>query len=196
MKTYFSKIAIAFAIALSPLYFSAEVFGFYPSYQNHFLPVYQHTLFSTQTDGQKVEIDDGSIWKINYYHRNTVCYWAANDILEISQTNNNQGDRFWITNKTQGSYVSAELSAGPVMNHPCTNYLSFIDRGVVSIMSGSGLESRYVIDSRDVHLLLNWQLNEPVIVGKNNVSWYRWFEQSDVILINVSKNNYVRATLL
>ena len=194
MTKSISKFLFALAALLFP--FTAKVFAIYPPYQNNFLPIYQHSLYSTQTDGQMIEIDDGSIWKINYYHRNTVRHWRSGDILEISQTYNTRGERFWITNKTLGSYVPAELSLSPIVDHPCAHQLSYVDRGVVSIMSASGLESRYVIDSRDVHLIANWQLNQLVIVGVNNISWFGFFEKSDVILINVDQNNYVRATLL
>lgn len=189
-----SKFLFVFTIVFSP--FTTQVFALHPVYQNHFLPIYQHSLFSIQTDGQMIEIDDGSIWKINYYHRNAVRYWRTGDIIEISQTYNTSGERFWITNKSQGTYVPAELSLGPIETNPATNHISYVDRGVVSIMSVSGLESRYVVDARDVHLVANWQLDNVIIVGLNNTTWFRWFEKSDIVLINVDQNTYVRATLL
>ncbi len=195
MNRTFLKMMCAFAILSSPFYLTSQLSAGYV-YQNHFLPPYQHFLFSTQTDGQMIEIDDGSIWKINYYHAYLVRYWHPNDVLEISQTEKSYGDRFWITNKTQGGYVSAELSSGPIMNHPYTNYLSYVDRGIAALLNSSGFESRYLIDTRDAHLLSHWQANDPIIVGKNNTSWFSFFEKSDVILINVTQNNYVRATLL
>lgn len=195
MTKSLSKFLFVFATMLAP--FTANIFAVYPVYQNHFLPIYQHSLYSTQTDGQMIELDDGSIWKINYYHKNTVQYWRTGDILEISQTYNSFGrDRFWISNKTQGSYVQAELSLGPIDTNPITNHLVYADRGIVSIMTVSGLESRYVVDSRDAHLLSTWQLDNAIIVGVNNVTWISFFEKSDIILINVDQNNYVRATLL
>lgn len=189
MNKFLSKLVLLLTLFFSPLCFSF-------TYQNHFLPVYQHYLFSTQTDGQMIEMDDGSIWKINYYHRYVVHRWRSGDALEISQTYNTRGDRFWISNKSLGSYVSAELSAGPIVNHSGTNHLLYVDGQNVSIVSNVGIQTNYFVDTRDAYLISSWQANQAIIVGKNNVSWFNWFEVSDVILINVEQNAFVRAKLL
>ncbi|MCH9630719.1 MAG: hypothetical protein S4CHLAM37_07230 [Chlamydiia bacterium] len=185
---------LTYSLLLFGTLLSASVYTGYSSYQNQFLPFYQHYLSAVQTNGEILEIDDGSLWKVNRYHARKVLYWHTNDVIEITPTNSYRSERFYITNKTKGTHVLAELSHGPICDNPFTNHVSCIDRGEVYLMSVSGLESRWVIDSKDTHKLINWQPEHAVIIGKD-YNWGSWFTSSEVILINVENNDYVRARL-
>lgn len=166
----------------------------YPYFQNQFLPFYQHYLRAIQTNGELIEIDDGSLWKINRYQARNVLYWHSNDVIEISPSNSYRSERFYITNKTKGTSVLAELSNGPLYESPYTNKVSCVDRGDVYLRSVSGIDSRWIVDSKDTHKLIDWRADQAVIIGKDH-TWFNWFGSSEVILINVENNDYIRARL-
>ena len=166
-----------------------------PYYQSGFLPFYQHFLSNLQSYGELLEIDDGSIWKINPYHRRHLSNWRPRDILEISATNTYHGERFYITNKTLNTYVLAELSLGPIVNNPCTNHITWIYQRELIITSVSGIETRWIIDLSDAHKLTFWQQDEAIIIGKHTRAWLNWQDTNEVILINVDKNEFVKAKL-
>lgn len=167
----------------------------YSTYQNQFLPHHQHYLSAVQTDGQMIEIDDGSIWRVNRFHARRTAFWATNDVLEISPTYNRTGERFMITNKTRNSYVLAEITNGPLMDSPFTNEVTSIMNGIVYLMSVSGIESRWAIDPRDTFKIAGWDLRQAVIIGKDASSWYSWYPNENAILINIENNDFIRARL-
>lgn len=166
-----------------------------PYYQSGFLPFYQHFLSNLQSYGELLEIDDGSIWKINPYHKTHLSNWRPRDILEISATNNYYGERFIITNKTLNTYVLAELSLGPIVNNPYTNHITWISQRELIITSVSGIETRWIIDLADTYKLICWKEHEAIIIGKHTPSWFSWKDTNEVILINVDKNEFVKAKL-
>ena len=195
MKKQKLKLLTVSCLLLSGFFLTALQASF-GSFQSQFLPIYQHYLSAVQTNGEMIEIDDGSIWKINRYHARRTLYWHTNDVLEITPTNAYRGERFYITNKTKnGDYVLAELSNGPLYDCLFTNEITNIYSGEIFLMSGSGIESRFVIDPKDTFKLVNWNLRQAIIIGKNNRSWFHWGENDEVILINPECNEYIRATI-
>jgi hypothetical protein len=166
-----------------------------PFYHHSFLPFYQHTLSNLQSYGELLEIDDGSIWKINPYHKHYLSNWRACDILEISATNTVSGERFYITNKTLNTYVLAELSLGPIINNPYTNHITWTSQRELIITSVAGLETRWIVDLSDTSKLVFWKQHEAIIIGKHTPSWFNWHDTNEVILINVDKNEFIKAKL-
>lgn len=191
-----NKKKLRLLLCLSVFFVSLMTANIAYCYQNTFLPFYQHSISSLQTNGELLEFDDGSIWKVHPSYRNEIYKWCSGDVIELSQSTNNYNStyRFWITNKTINSYVLAEISQGPILDHYCTQHLQYISQGHLTIVAGSGLETTWVADSRDAHLLAGWKLGQTIIVGVNN-SWFNWFSGSDILLYNVEKNHFIRGHL-
>lgn len=167
------------------------------SYQNTFLPFHQHAIASLQTNGEYLEFDDGSIWKVHPSYQYQLRKWHSGDTIEISQsTSDFRGNyRFWITNKTVNSYVLADIFQGPILDHYCTQHLANANQDLIYLSSGSGIETTWIADSRDAYLVSQWKPGQTIIVGVNN-SWFNWFSGSHILLYNVEKNNFIRARSL
>lgn len=165
----------------------------FPVFHNQFLPYHQHYLSSVQTNGELIEIDDGSLWKVNRYQVNRVMYWHANDVVEISPSLSLYGERFYLTNRTKNSSVSVELSYGPIRDNPFTQQITNIERGEVFLTSIAGESSRWLIEDEETHRLIQWTCGQSIIIGRYS-SWFSFLSKENAyILLNVENNEYIKA---
>lgn len=162
----------------------------------YYYPPQFHRATSIAVDGSSIEIEDGSIWKINPEQQYEIREWLPEDPLSISPNTSVFGSgNYYITNKARNIYVEANLHLGPILKGEFTKRIISIDYtyGELILEDGAGYRTTWMIDSGDRRTLNTWYLDQAVIVGTND-SWLSgWFSSSDSILINVERNCYIRA---
>ncbi|PIS02854.1 MAG: hypothetical protein COT85_02140 [Chlamydiae bacterium CG10_big_fil_rev_8_21_14_0_10_42_34] len=143
------------------------------------------------SDQYELELEDGSVWKINSYDGSKALNWRSNDPLTITQ-NNRWFSRhtYRIINKSNGTSAEANLFLGPILRGEFSRFIANIDHSKreISLNDNTYWEISYL----DTAVFSDWDVNDYIIIGTNsNVSF--WDSGSDVLLINVNMNNSVRA---
>lgn len=156
-------------------------------------------LINKDPSGASLELDDGSIWRAtDSMSARNIQYWYPNDPLVIRPCAVSWwGARFYITNERMRTAANVELSFGPIAGTPQHNTISFIDysRKELQLQDGSGLTSYWYVDRNDVKTMNAWQPHHTIIIGSNMDCYAGWFSSSQYILINVDRNDFVRANI-
>ncbi len=142
-------------------------------------------------DQYTLELEDGSVWKINSYDGLKALTWRTNDPLTITQNNRwFSKHAYRIINKSNDTYVEATLFLGPVELGQFSRFIIGIDptRRELLLSDNTHWEISYL----DTSLFKDWALNDYIIIGTNSNTSI-WDSGSDVLLINVNMNNTVRA---
>jgi hypothetical protein len=147
----------------------------------------EHYIHGISYYGEQVELEDGSVWKVNCCDRYKVSAWDGRDPITITQnTSWFSSYNYRLINQFTGSSVEANLYLGPVVNGIYTHYINWIDYcGAVILTDGS----QWQISSRDLSVFRCWAYDDTIIIGTNS----GWDGSYNAILINVTMNNYVRA---
>ncbi|MES2272711.1 MAG: hypothetical protein V4487_00765 [Chlamydiota bacterium] len=176
-------------------------------------PVYYpssvHWLAAVSALGDSVEIEDGSVWKINSYDSFKALNWHGNEPLVITQNHRwFSSYNYRLINKNTGSTLEVNLFLGPVKNGEYTRYivpsspvisgdiLVDIDGNVLAPFNpNSGLimlsdNTHWELDPSDSSIYRDWAFNDAIIIGSNTG---RHSDRYECILINVNMNNHVRA---
>jgi len=156
--------------------------------QGYYASVTTHWVNTIAVDGDSIEMEDGSWWKISTSDSYKVLGWRINDPLVVTPYNTwLSSTSYTITNKNTGSKVKAKLSVGPITYGPNSHWVTSFDpfSGYVCLENNSC----WMISSSDLNLLREWALNDTIIMGVND----QWFSSYDFILINVNMNHFVRA---
>ncbi|HSX26684.1 MAG TPA: hypothetical protein VLE89_06730 [Chlamydiales bacterium] len=155
-------------------------------------PVYYsacyHSLIAVSATGDQVELEDGSVWKINSYDGYKALNWRTTDPLTITQNHRwFSSYTYKIVNKNTGSSVEAKLFLGPVKDGEYTKYIYTLDkdRGEIYLTDTTHWE----ISSGDSYIFRDWAPNDSIIIGSNT----GWDSKCESILINVTMNNFLRA---
>lgn len=150
--------------------------------------------------GWNVELDDGSIWRaVDSSSAYEMKYWKTNDPVVIHPTAfpNWAGGRFFLLNERLNTTATVELSQGPILNRSTNAQITYIDysSGYLEIQDGIGRSSCYQVDYADSALFQNWRPGQSIIVGSNEDCYAGWLSNYSYILINVEKNEFVKANL-
>lgn len=139
-------------------------------------------------NGESVELDDGSVWKVNKYDGYKVLSWKVSDELVITQNHRwFTSYQYRIINQATGTSIEANLFLGPIVNGIASRYASSIDfhNGLALLTDGTQWE----ICPSDFSLFANWANGDAIIIGFNS----GWDSKYDGLLINVNMNQSVRA---
>lgn len=151
-------------------------------------PINCHWIEGLADRGHSIELEDGSHWDISPSDRSTIRTWKNHDHIVITPNYSwFSSYDYYLTNKSNNSYVKANLWIGPLAYGPRSHWIVDID-----YFSGHlFLENQMVwcIDPRDGYILREWALNDHVIFGVNPTL----FAKHDHILINVNRDEHVRA---
>jgi hypothetical protein len=150
--------------------------------------------------GWNVELDDGAIWRaVDSSSASEMKYWKTNDPVVIHPTAfpNWAGGRFFLLNERLNTTAVVELSQGPVLNRSTNAQITYIDysSGYLEIQDGIGRSSYFHIDYSDSLIFKSWRPGQSIIVGSNEDCYAGWLSNYSYILINVEKNEFVRANL-
>lgn len=175
----------------SPLETAAYIFDQYP-------PVYysssRHWLCAVvllDSSDYTLELEDGSVWKINRYDGVKALNWRSKDPLTITQNNRwFSRQEYRIINKANGTSVEASLYLGPILGGEFSRFIINIDHYGKEITLSD--YSRWDISYLDSAIFKDWALDDYLIIGINSDTSF-WDSTSDALLINVNMNNCVRA---
>lgn len=138
-----------------------------------------------------LELEDGSIWKINSYDGVKALNWLANDPLTITQNSRwfSKHD-YLILNKANGTSVEATLFLGPVILGDYSLFIIGIDYDKGQILLND--QTAWDISYLDHSIFKDWALDDYIIIGSNSDTSI-WDSSSDVLLINANLNTATRA---
>lgn len=150
--------------------------------------------------GWNIELDDGSIWRaVDSSSASEMKYWKTNDPVVIHPTAfpNWAGGRFFFLNEKLNTTAIVELSQGPILNRSTNAQITYIDytSGYLEIQDGIGRSSYFHIDYADSLIFQSWRPGQSIIVGSNEDCYAGWLSNYSLILINVEKNEFVKANL-
>lgn len=156
-------------------------------------PLSCHWMMSKSSDLLRLQLEDESVWEISSRDRSTLDSWRSDDPLFISPSNSwFFSENYYITNRTNDSYVRANLVEGPKPYRPYSHWITGIDVPTEQPLTNQPadtliyLENQTVwhVDPQDVHILTErknssqWGTNDPVIIILSKNSKF------DHILIN------------
>ncbi|MBS0625408.1 MAG: hypothetical protein JSS32_05100 [Verrucomicrobia bacterium] len=148
--------------------------------RNHFLATY---LLLDNT----IELEDGSLWRVNSWDMPKILNWANNDILSL--TVNDPfifGEEYKLTNTYTDEVIHLDLIDGPLLFGPASHWIVAIDRMIGRIYLENG--SYWDISVFDRNKLSNWAVNDTIIFGDSKNWW------NDSFLINVNMNQTAQAS--
>jgi hypothetical protein len=150
------------------------------------LPINCHWLASLP-DNRSLEMEDGSHWEVSPSDSYTIRNWRRQDSLIITPNYSWLSSYdYYITNKTNNTYVGANLCVGPTAFGPYSHWIVDIDYFGGHVY----LENQMVwcVNPQDGSVLKNWAVNDHVIFGLYD----SWFTPYDHILINVNMDDHIR----
>lgn len=154
-----------------PVYYSANI----------------HWLVGVSAFGDSVELEDGSVWKVNSYDGYKAVNWRSSDPLLITQnTRWFSSYNYRIMNQNTGTSIEANLFLGPIQNGEFTHYIVAIEPMRRMIMLNDN--THWEVCSYDASIFRDWAVGDAVITGYNS----GWVSSSEGILINVNMNNFIR----
>ncbi len=157
------------------------------SLTNFTFPVNCHCLTSVADNNRSIELEDGSHWEVSATDAHLIWNWRREDSLVITPNYNWFSNYdYYITNKSNHTFVKANLYVGPLAFGPYSHWIVNIDYSTGHIC----LENQMIwcINPQDSYLFKDWAINDHVILGVYD----SWFSPYDHILINVNMDNHVR----
>lgn len=161
---------------------------------------YRTLSFVDTNRGASVELNDDSTWLIEgQASRNNVMHWNKSDKVIIYPTFSPywSGTKYYLYNENQRTSANAEYSRGPIAKAPLTIEIYNIDVNTreVVVMDGRNETDVWTVALADREKLRNWRTGQAVMVGFYEDCFAGWFSEHSYILINVERNEYVRASL-
>lgn len=163
--------------------------GFFHSYPAIYYPASSHWIMKISALGDSLEIENGAVFEFDAWDGEKALYWQTQTPITITQ------NRTWfskysyrIVEQNSGESIPANLKLGCYENSEYTYFLSIIDRnqGAVALTNHLNLS----ICPDDAKAFATWHEGQAIIIGINSGWQSRTY---NLILINVNKNNFVRA---
>ncbi len=163
--------------------------GFFHSYPPIYYPASSHWIMKISAFADALEIENGAVFEFDSNDGQKALNWRAQTPIAITQ------NRTWfskysyrIVEHSSGESIPANLKLGPYENSEYTYYLSIIDRNQVAVALTNNMSMAVCPD--DQKAFSTWHEGEAIIIGINS-GWQS--KTYNFILINVNKNNFVRA---
>lgn len=159
-------------------------------YTSH-MGAYHHPLIITPL-GDAVELEDGSIWSVNFNDRNKTYNWLTSDTLKITPNKSwFSSYKYRLTNLNTNESIEVNLIERPIYNGVYTHWIISIDSLHDQLCLEDG--SVWSLSGFDYSIYRKWILNDTIIIGHND-----GFLSSTRpnILINCDTNDHVDARCL
>lgn len=159
-----------------------------PQFELASYPTYCHWLTSISDTSRTIEMEDGSHWEVVSADQYVLNYWRRSDSLVITPNYNwfSAGD-YYITNKSNNSYVRANLYIGPMAFGEYSHWILSIDHASGHLTLENGVT--WCVAGKDASIFREWEVNDHIILGVYDA----WFNSFDHILINVNMDSHVCA---
>lgn len=173
--------------ALQPLFSNfigpqASLFS-YDSY-----PYCVHHAAFVSPGGYTIELEDGSIWRVEPSDAYCVNDWSPfDDILIQPGSWLSFSPNFYFYNVQTRSAITVTLKMGPFYDSPFTRWIIAINYATGEVWLDDG--SHFWINVDDDTLFQDWRINDTIIIGNNSgMASYKWPN----VLINVNTYNPLR----
>lgn len=187
-KSIFKRASCKMQEAESPFMLaSAQVTSIKPMLTTAPFPTNCHWLVNIGDNGRSIEFEDGSHWEISAFESHVLRTWRREDSLVVTPNSSWLSSYdYYITNKSNNTFVKANLFVGPLAYGPYSHWVVNIDYFSGHVM----LENQMIwcVNPQDSSILHHWAVNDHVIFGLND----SWFSPYDHILINVNMDNNIR----
>lgn len=140
--------------------------------------------------GEKVELEDGSLWSVHPEDYHHTLDWMTGDVILITPNHSWFASyNYVLNNMSTGEIVRVQMTLGPIYNGIYTHWIIGIDynRGEVCLEDGSVWD----ISTFDTSIMNRWLPNDTIIIGTND-GWFSSYNPH--ILINVNVNSYANAS--
>ncbi len=130
--------------------------------------------------GDQIQLNNGSSWAVRYRDQRAVRHWNYEDIIVIQTGGFFNWSTYKLVNYTRGTSIDVEL-INPQSRGMLSHWITEINpiEGYLRLQDGS-------IWKMSAHELLNWQVDDDVIIGINK----NWFtNDSSYVLINPRVKN-------
>jgi hypothetical protein len=157
------------------------------SFTSMVLPSNCHWLASVSDSIRSLEIEDGSHWEVSAFDSFILRNWRRENTLVITPNYNWFGNyEYFITNKSNNTFVKANLAIGPLTFGDFSHWVVEVDNLNGHVI----LENQMIwcVNPQDGYALRDWAVNDHVIIGLCD----SWFSAFDHILINVNVNDHIR----
>ncbi len=148
-----------------------------------------HFLKNIENDNGSLELEDGSQWEVSSFDVRQLRKWSQGEKIAITPNYSwFSSYDYYITNKSDGSYVRANLSKEPLKFGPQSHWIVDLDRYGGRIY----LENNTIwhVDPKNYPLLKDWITSDHLILGTCDA----WASPYDYILINTHGRDYVRVS--
>lgn len=139
--------------------------------------------------GDKVELNDGSIWSVSSSDTFKTFNWLTSDLVILTPNHEwFSSYMFKMTNQNTGVSIKCNLTLGPIYNGLYTHWITAINYYTQEIALEDG--SIWKVTGFDSSVFSKWLVNDTIIIGVND-----GFLSSSKpnILINVNTLTYVRS---
>lgn len=157
------------------------------SFATYKFPINCHWLTSVADNSRSIELEDGSHWEVSSSDAYVLRNWRREDSLVITPNYSwFSSYDYYITNKSNNTYVKANLSIGPLSYGKFSHWIVDIDFFGGHIF----LENQMIwcFNIQDSYIVKDWALNDHVIIG----TYDSWLSPYDHILINVNMDDHAR----
>ncbi|MDP1836476.1 MAG: hypothetical protein Q8K75_11205 [Chlamydiales bacterium] len=146
-----------------------------------------HPMF-VSPGGYSVELEDGSIWRVEPSDAYYVAGWAPyHDVIILPGSWLSYSPNFYFYNVQTRQSVTVTMKMGPFYDSLFTRWILAINYGTGEVWLDDG--SHFYITIDDNALFQEWRPNDTIIVGSNaGMAAYSWPN----ILINVNTYNPLR----
>ncbi|MDF2550045.1 MAG: hypothetical protein K0S07_1112 [Chlamydiales bacterium] len=125
-----------------------------------------HFLRSVAYNGETVELEDGSLWKVRWSDQYSPLTWFSTDRLTVHKAAWHSSYDYEIYNQTNGSKIEVNLKASPILYGAKSYWVTSIDIYTHQVILNDG--SIWYIYPDDFSTLLSWRNADHVIIGIND----------------------------
>ncbi len=147
-------------------------------------PLSCHWMISKSADLLRLQLEDGSVWEISGRDKSTLDRWRSDDPLFIAPASSwFVSQNYYITNRTDDSYVRANLVEGPTTYGPYSHWITGVDIEEQKSLSDRKLDAFIYLENQTV-----WHVDpNNVAILSDRKSGSEWGPNDPVIII-LSKN--------
>jgi len=158
------------------------------------LPPVGHRLTRASLSENEIELEDGTVWKVNRRDKKQLRTWDIDDFVIITQNNKWYSHYHYriIQHKT-GNALECNLFLGSYANNENTQHIFCIDYigGCLGLMNGLGEVTYWEVALQDCNTLLeSWLEQDAIFIGQNSGSDSPLYQ---VLLINMNSKSHVQA---
>ncbi|MCH9611619.1 MAG: hypothetical protein S4CHLAM102_00890 [Chlamydiia bacterium] len=155
---------------------------------------------SIDPQGYMLELDTGAVFRIAEGSTQAVANWHLLDAVIIYPISWSccSTTTYYIENTRTGSTADADLALGPRLNDENNTWIldGNFETAELYLTNPANKESYWQVDRDDLEEFSKWELGQNVIIGSNNTFYAQFFSSCKCILINVERNQYIRARLI